>query len=87
MLVPFVFNKQKLLTKESYSFRIIINRGVTDSKRFALVKSVFQKSNLTLVGAVAFLMFMFLNGLYNADYRNDDADNRYDNADNTNDCF
>lgn len=64
-----------------------MNRGVTDSKRFALVKSVFQKSNLTLVGAVAFLMSMFLNGLYNTDCSNDDADNRYHNADNAYYCF
>ena len=47
-----------------------------------------QKSNLTFGGvAVAFLMFMFLNGLYNANCSNDDADNRYYNADNAYYCF
>ena len=40
----------------------------------------FQKSNSTLVGAVAFLMLFFLSGLYDTDCSNDDADNRHNNT-------
>jgi len=40
-----------------------------------------QKSNLTLAGAVAFLMLHISFGLPNTDYRDDDADNRHTNTD------
>lgn len=40
-----------------------------------------QKSNLTLVGAVAFLMSFISSGLPDTDYRDDDADNRHYNTD------
>ena len=40
-----------------------------------------QKSNLTLVGAVAFLMPFIFSGLPDIDYRDDDADDRHYNTD------
>lgn len=40
-----------------------------------------QKSNLTLVRAVAFLMFFISFGLSDTDYRDNDADNRHYNTD------
>ena len=57
-----------------------IEKGVTVKQRFALVK-ISQKSNLTLVGAVAFLMLFISSGLPDTDYRDDDADNRRYNTD------
>ena len=46
-----------------------------------------QKGNLTLVGAVAFLMLMFLCRLYDTDHGDDDTDNRHYNTHNTDYCF
>ena len=40
-----------------------------------------QKSNLTLVGAVAFLMFFISSGLPDTDHRDDNADDRHYNTD------
>lgn len=57
-----------------------IEKGVTVKQRFALV-IVAQKSNLTLVGAVAFLMPFISSGLSDTDYRDDDADNCHYNTD------
>ena len=45
-----------------------------------VIRSFYQKSNLTLVSAVAFLMFIFFVGLYDTDERNNYADNCYNNA-------
>ena len=42
----------------------------------------YQKGNLTLVGAVAFLMSFITLGLPDIDHRDDDADNRHYNTDN-----
>jgi len=42
---------------------------------------LLQKSNLTFGGvAVAFLMFVFVSGLYDTDNCHDDVDNRHDNT-------
>jgi len=49
-------------------------------QRFASL-SASQKSNLTLVRAVAFLMSIIFSGLPDTDYSDDDADNRYYNTD------
>ena len=49
-------------------------------QRFASL-SANQKSNLTLVGAVAFLMFFIFPGLPDTDYRDDDTDDRHYNTD------
>ncbi len=59
--------------------RYSTRKGVTVKQRFALVK-ITQKSNLTLVGAVAFLMFFISSGLPDTDHRDDDADNRHYNT-------
>ncbi len=56
-----------------------IEKGVTVKQRFASVYRV-QKSSLTLVGAVAFLMFFISSGLPDTDYRDDDADDRHYNT-------
>ena len=49
---------------------------------------LFKKATSALVGgAVAFLMSIFLRGLYDTDYGNDDADNRYYNTYNADGCF
>ena len=42
---------------------------------------VTQKSNLTLAGAVAFLMSFIFSGLSDTDDRHDDTDNRHYNTD------
>jgi len=60
--------------------RYFTRKGVTVKQRFVLVK-ISQKSNLTLVGAVAFLMLFISSGLPDTDYRDDDADNRHCNTD------
>lgn len=60
--------------------RSFTRKGVTVKQRFVLVK-ISQKSNLTLVGAVAFLMLFISSGLPDTDYRDDDADNRHCNTD------
>ena len=57
-----------------------IEKGVTVKQRFASVNDANQKSNLTLVGAVAFLMSFISSGLSDTDYRDDD-DNRHYNID------
>ena len=57
-----------------------IEKGVTVKQRFALVK-ISQKSNLTLVRAVAFLMFFISSGLPDTDHRDDNADDRHYNTD------
>lgn len=63
-----------------------IEKGVTVQKRFALFNSyISRKQPLPLAWAVAFLMFMYSGGLYDTDYRDDDADNRHNNTDNTDD--
>jgi len=41
-----------------------------------------KKSNLTLAGAVAFLLSFISSDLPDTDYRDDDADNRHYNTDN-----
>lgn len=48
---------------------------------------VLKKQPTTLVGAVAFLMFSFLTGLYDTDHGHDDADDRNYNTDSANHCF
>ena len=58
-----------------------IEKGVTVKQRFASVNDANQKSNLTLVGAVAFLMSLISFGLPDTDYRGDDADDCHYNAD------
>ena len=66
-----------------------IEKGVTVKQRFASVYKV-QKSNLTLVRAVAFLMSFIFPGLPDTDYSDDDADDRhYDTCKiyNACDCF
>ena len=60
--------------------RYFTRKAITVKQRFALVK-ISQKSNLTLVGAVAFLMLFISSGLPDTDYRDDDADNRHYNTD------
>lgn len=57
-----------------------IEKGVTVKQRFASVYKV-QKSNLTLVCAVAFLMSFISSGLPDTDYCDDDADDRNYNTD------
>ena len=57
-----------------------IEKGVTVKQRFASVSSVNQKSNLTLVGAVAFLMSFISSGLPDTDHRGDNADDRHYNT-------
>ena len=57
-----------------------IEKGVAVKQRFASVNGVNQKSNLTLVGAVAFLMSFISSGLPDTDYRDDDADDRHYNT-------
>ncbi len=57
-----------------------IEKGVTVKQRFASVYKV-QKSNLTLVRAVAFLMSFIFPGLPDTDYSDDDADDRHYNTD------
>ena len=42
---------------------------------------VIKKSNLTLVGAVVFLLSFISSGLPDTDHRDDDADNRHYNTD------
>lgn len=49
-------------------------------QRFASL-SANQKSNLTLVRAVAFLMFFISSGLPDIDHSDDDADTRHYNTD------
>jgi len=58
---------------------MFIKEGVTVKQRFASVYRV-QESNLTLVRAVAFLMFFISSGLPDTDYRDDDADDRHYNT-------
>ncbi len=60
--------------------RYFIEKGVTVKQRFASL-SANQKSNLTLVRAVAFLMSFISSGLPDTDHRDDDADNRHYNTD------
>ena len=62
------------------SAKIIYRKGVTVKQRFTSL-SANQKSNLTLAGAVAFLMFFIFSGLPDTDYRDDDADDRHYNTD------
>ena len=57
-----------------------IEKGVTVKQRFASVNEV-QKCNLTLVGAVAFLMSFISSGLPDTDHSDNDADNRHYNTD------
>ena len=56
-----------------------IEKGVTVKQRFASVYKV-QKSNLTLVGAVAFLMSFISSVLSDTDYRDNDTDGRHYNT-------
>ena len=55
-------------------------KGVTVKQGFASVSNVNQKSNLTLVRAVAFLMFLISSRLPDTDYRDDDADDCHYNT-------
>ena len=57
-----------------------VEKGVTIKQRFASVMWL-SKSNLTLVGAVAFLMSFISSVLPDTDYRDDDADDRHCNTD------
>ena len=61
------------------SAKIFLRKGVTVKQRFASV-ICYQKSNLTLVGAVAFLMSFISSGLPDTDHCDDDADNRHHNT-------
>ena len=69
-----------MLTEMLISAKIIYRKGVTVKQRFTSL-SANQKSNLTLAGAVAFLMFFIFSGLPDTDYRDDDADDRHYNTD------
>ena len=71
---------KKMLTEILISAKIVYRKGVTVKQRFALVNNS-SKSNLTLAGAVAFLMFFIFSGLPDTDYRDDDADDRHYNTD------
>ena len=65
----------------SISVKIIYTKGCYLVKqRFALIIAT-QKSNLTLAGAVAFLMSFIFSGLPDTDNRHDDTDNRHYNTD------
>ena len=70
--MPFVYNEDR--------------KGASRSKRFANLQVIYQKSNLLLVWAVAFLMFF-----YKKNYRShstDNADNSIYYRDNdTNDTY
>ena len=57
-----------------------IEKGVTVKQRVASVYKV-QKSNLTLVRAVAFLMSFISSGLPDTDHRDDDTDDSHYNTD------
>ena len=72
---------KKFLTELLISASIFYRKGVTVKQRFALVNCAYQKSNLTLVGAVAFLMSFIFSGLPNTDYCDDDTDHRHYNTD------
>ncbi len=50
--------QEKILTDACQNAMMNMNRVLPVNQRFALIK-LDQKSNLTLVGAVAFLMFIF----------------------------
>jgi len=60
--------------------RYFIEKGVTVKQRFASL-SANQKSNLTLVRAVVFLMSFISSGLPDIDRCDDDANNRHYNTD------
>ena len=72
---------KKFLTEMRTSARISYRKGVTVKQRSASVICVYQKSNLTLACAVAFLMSFTTSGLPDTDYRNDDTDDRHYNTD------
>ena len=61
-------------------YDILYKKGVTVKQRFASVV-VTQKSNLTLAGAVAFLMSFIFLGLPDTDDGNGDTDHRHYNTD------
>ena len=58
---------KKLLTEALINANIFLEKGVTEKQRFASVNDANQKSNLTLVGAVAFLMSFSFCGLPDTD--------------------
>ncbi len=60
--------------------RYFVRKGVT-VKNGSPQLCGYQKSNLTLVGAVAFLLSFISSGLPDTDHRDDDADNRHYNTD------
>ena len=69
-----------MLTEMLISAKIIYRKGVTVKQRFTSL-SVNQKSNLTLVRAVAFLMSFIFSGLPDTDNRHDNTDYRHYNTD------
>ena len=69
-----------MLTEMLISAKIIYRKGVTVKQRFTSL-SANQKSNLTLAGAVAFLMSFIFSGLPDTDHSDDDADDRHYNTD------
>ena len=75
------FCEKNLLTEMRISARISYRKGVIVKQRSASVICVYQKSNLTLAGAVAFLMPFITLGLPDTDYCDDDTDDRHYNTD------
>ena len=73
-------NAKKFLTEVPIGVSIFHRKGVTVKQRFALVNVAYQKSNLTLAGAVAFLMSFIFFGLPDIDDCDDDADDRHYNT-------
>lgn len=69
------------------TYDIIILKVLPLSKRFTSVLVIYQKKQLTLVVAVAFLMFMYPVGLYDTDNRDDNTYNCHYNTHNPNDRF
>ncbi len=59
--------------------RLSYKKGAAARQRSTLL-SVNQKSNLTLAGAVAFLIVFISSGLPDTDYGDDDTDNRHHNT-------
>jgi len=70
-----------------YFLRYYNFKGVTLSKRFTSVFVTYQKSNSSLVAAVAFLMFMHPAELYDTDGCDNNTYNCHYNTHNPNDRF
>lgn len=75
-----IFQQNELTRRNSYDSIII--KVLPFSKRFTLVYVTYQESNSSVVGAVAFLMFMYPIRLDGIDCRDDDTDYRHDDTNN-----